>query len=58
MMDELYKALETIRKECIKHEVCPTCPLRNSNGGCALGNSGPFGWRLRDDKEDIPRLFK
>ena len=57
MMDELYKALETIKKECNKHENCSTCPLRNSDDGCALRESGPYDWQLRDDKEYIPRLF-
>lgn len=58
MMDELYKALETIRQECIKYNLCLKCPLRTRDNECSISVSSPYEWELRDDKEDIPRLFK
>lgn len=58
MMDELYKALETIRKECNEHERCSDCLLRTHDGGCSISVSRPFDWQLRNDKEDVPRLFE
>ena len=58
-MDELYKALETIRQECIKNNLCLKCPLRTRNDdGCSIRVSSPYEWELRGDEEDIPRLFK
>lgn len=58
MMDELYKALETIRQECYIHDECSDCPLRTRGHKCSISVSDPYNWELRDDKEDIPRLFK
>lgn len=37
----LKKALKTLRKECIKHKQCSTCPLRNDDNYCAIQHSSP-----------------
>lgn len=57
MMDELYKALETIRKECIKHTSCDQCPLRRYQKNlCGINESSPAFWKI--EEPGIPRLFK
>lgn len=57
MMDELYKALETIKKECSKYNFCTQCPLRGcEENSCAVRESSPVRWKI--ENTEIPRLFK
>ena len=39
-MDELEKALITIREECKKNDLCASCRLYTSDGKCGLNKFG------------------
>lgn len=60
-MDELTKALETIRTMCNSHNYCKKCPLRSYNGNsCSVIATTPDKWRFVGDPitdGTPPRLF-
>ena len=57
MMDELYKALETIQQHCLLQNYCEQCLLRGrEEGTCAVRGTTPNQWQL--DNKEIPRLIK
>lgn len=58
---ELEFALKVIRNECMKHDKCDSCPLRNERNECYItyGNDVPENWKLIHDSEENPdRVFK
>ena len=58
-MDELEKALITIREECKKNDLCVSCRLYTSDGKCGLNKFGnPSRWELRSDNNIPKRVFK
>lgn len=56
-MQDLIKALETIKKECLTHENCSECPLRSPVDGCHLRFRSPDNWDIKD-KMELPRVFR
>ena len=48
MTNELLEALKLIKKECLKHENCNSCPMCNVIGECGItnGNAPPCDWTL------------
>lgn len=60
MMNDIYEALETIRKECKKYSKCADCPLReyDPDGSCSVREKNPCDWKLVGDEDRVPRLFK
>ena len=49
-MDEILKALHTLKNECLKYENCDECPLcfEHANGDCRLSDPDrpPADWKL------------
>ena len=46
MNDELLKALQVIKEECVKHELCKNCPMLNSSDECGVNADDPSEWSL------------
>ena len=59
---KLRKAIKTIKKECKKHSLCATCPLRQDEHYCAIQVTSPDTYKLKNkkawDKDDpAKRIF-
>ena len=44
MSDELRQAIEVIKAECAKYQLCKDCPLCGTTGGCSL----PMEWEYEE----------
>ena len=54
--EELIKAMQVIKEECIKHADCVTCPLRSEKDvECDLMNVPPVDWEFATIRP--PRLL-
>lgn len=58
MYDDLVKALQIIKDECIKHDLndCSQCPMGDAVGKCLIGKDVPFNWKIIDPKPVIKVL--
>lgn len=52
-MEELIKALNTIKEECKKHGNCDECPIGNDDCDCLVGDSSPEDWNIIEPKAVI-----
>jgi len=51
-MDDLIKALETIKVECEKHkkDSCDICPFGIGSEECGIQEEVPSEWKIRETK--------
>ena len=56
--NEIIKALKLIQQECLSHDDCSTCPLRDGDKmpACQIQGSSPTDWKIKD-KETNWRAF-
>lgn len=50
MSDELKEAIEIIKAECAKYELCTDCPLYKVGYGCIV-EASPYTWEVDNGKE-------
>ena len=49
-MQDLENALKLIKEECMKHNVCRSCPLRkHGEDKCYVGTYTPENWQIKSN---------